>query len=119
MLTSLAFGSRFWVSHLQGRDRPSIYRICGGHVAELVNRRRVRSRKFRRILVCYEAVDNFWPAQALARIIHAGTGTPSHDGTATWFFGGVSDAVNQGLRFRRRVCSGAAGAVAQGGSLAI
>lgn len=51
------------------RDRPSIHRICGGNIAELVNRLRVAGRKNRRILVCYEAGhDGFWLARALGKI---------------------------------------------------
>ncbi len=51
------------------RDRPSIHRICGGNIAELVNRLRVAGRKNRRILVCYEAGhDGFWLARALGKM---------------------------------------------------
>jgi transposase len=51
------------------RDRPSIYRVCGGNIAELVSRLRVASRNNRRIVVCYEAgYDGFWLARALAKI---------------------------------------------------
>src|SRR5882724_897381 len=51
------------------RDRPSIYRIPGGNVAELVSRLRVAARNNRRILVCYEAgYDGFWLARALAKM---------------------------------------------------
>lgn len=51
------------------RDRPSIHRVCGGDIAELVSRLRVASRNNRRILVCYEAgYDGFWLARALTKI---------------------------------------------------
>ena len=51
------------------RDRPSIHRISGGNIAELVSRLRVAARNNRRILVCYEAgYDGFWLARALAKI---------------------------------------------------
>jgi len=51
------------------RDRPSIHRVCGGNIAELVRRLRVAARNNRRILVCYEAgYDGFWLARALAKI---------------------------------------------------
>lgn len=51
------------------RDRPSIYRVSGGNIAELVSRLRVASRNNRRIVVCYEAgYDGFWLARALAKI---------------------------------------------------
>src|SRR5260221_13585414 len=43
------------------RDRPSIHRIPGGNVAELVSRLRVAARNNRRILVCYEAGYDGWP----------------------------------------------------------
>jgi len=52
-----------------GRDRPSIHRVCGGNIVELVSRLRVAARNNRRILVCYEAgYDGFWLARALAKI---------------------------------------------------
>ena len=51
------------------RDRPSIYRVSGGNIAELVSRLRVASRNNRRIVVCYEAgYDGFWLARASAKI---------------------------------------------------
>src|SRR5229473_1093079 len=51
------------------RDRPSIHRVSGGNIAELVSRLRVVARNNRRILVCYEAgYDGFWLARALAKM---------------------------------------------------
>jgi transposase len=51
------------------RDRPSIHRVCGGNIVELVSRLRLAARMNRRILVCYEAgYDGFWLARALAKI---------------------------------------------------
>src|SRR6195256_4929269 len=51
------------------RDRPSIHRVSGGNIAELVSRLRVAARNNRRILVCYEAgYDGFWLARALAEM---------------------------------------------------
>ena len=51
---------------LPDRDRPSIHRITGGNLVELVARLRVAAREDRRILVCYEAgYDGFWLARAL------------------------------------------------------
>ena len=51
------------------RDRPSIHRVCGGNIAELVSRLRVAARNNRRILVCYEAgYDGFWLARVLAKM---------------------------------------------------
>jgi transposase len=51
------------------RDRPSIHRVCGGNIVELVSRLRLAARNNRRILVCYEAgYDGFWLARALAKI---------------------------------------------------
>src|SRR3954469_22574042 len=51
------------------RDRPSIHRVCGGNIVELVSRLRVAARNNRRILVCYEAgYDGFWLARALAKM---------------------------------------------------
>lgn len=49
------------------RDRPSIHRIPGGNLVELVARLRTAAREHRRILVCYEAgYDGFWLARAMA-----------------------------------------------------
>ncbi len=51
------------------RDRPSIHRIAGGNLGQLVARLRVAAREGRRILVCYEAgYDGFWLARALAKV---------------------------------------------------
>ena len=51
------------------RDRPSIHRVGGGNIAELVSRLRVACRNNRRIVVCYEAgYDGFWLARALVKI---------------------------------------------------
>ncbi len=51
------------------RDRPSIHRVSGGNIAELVSRLRVAARNNRRILVCYEAgYDGFWLARVLAKM---------------------------------------------------
>jgi transposase len=54
---------------LPDRDRPSIHRVAGGNLGELVARLRAAARENRRILVCYEAgYDGFWLARALAKI---------------------------------------------------
>jgi len=54
---------------LPDRDRPSMYRVAGGNLGELVARLRAAARENRRILVCYEAgYDGFWLARALAKI---------------------------------------------------
>src|SRR5215469_4385015 len=51
------------------RDRPSIHRIAGGNVADLIGRLRKAAGKNRRIVVCYEAgYDGFWLARSLAKI---------------------------------------------------
>src|SRR5471030_2952066 len=51
------------------RDRPSIHRITGGNLGELVARLRVASLEDRRILICYEAgYDGFWLARAFAKL---------------------------------------------------
>jgi transposase len=53
---------------LPDRDRPSIYRVTGGNLGELVARLRAAALENRRILVCYEAgYDGFWLARALAK----------------------------------------------------
>src|SRR5579871_6660313 len=50
------------------RDRPSIHRISGGNLRELIARVREAAKGGRRILLCYEAgYDGFWVARALAR----------------------------------------------------
>src|ERR1035438_3515262 len=54
---------------LPDRDRPSIHRVAGGNLGELVARIRAAARENRRILVCYAAgYDGFWLARALAKI---------------------------------------------------
>src|SRR5215469_13621516 len=51
------------------RDRPSIHRIAGGNVADLIGRLRKAAGKNQRIVVCYEAgYDGFWLARSLANI---------------------------------------------------
>jgi transposase len=51
------------------RDRPSIHRITGGNLGELVGRLRAAAREDRRILICYEAgYDGFWLARTLAKL---------------------------------------------------
>ena len=48
------------------RDRPSIHRIAGGNLRELIVRVRAAAKRGRRILVCYEAgYDGFWVARSL------------------------------------------------------
>jgi transposase len=50
------------------RDRPSIYRMAGGNLSELLARLRAAAKGGRRILICYEAgYDGFWIARSLAR----------------------------------------------------
>lgn len=68
---AIELSKKTWVLGIAppGRDRPSIYRVSGGNIAELVSRLRVASRNNRRIVVCYEAgYDGFWLARALAKI---------------------------------------------------
>lgn len=68
---AIELSKKIWVLGIAppDRDRPSIYRVCGGNIAELVSRLRVASRNNRRIVVCYEAgYDGFWLARALAKI---------------------------------------------------
>ena len=51
------------------RDRPSIHRIAGGNLADLIARLRKAAGEKRRIVVCYEAgYDGFWLARSLAKI---------------------------------------------------
>src|SRR6202023_4377471 len=65
------------------RDRPSIHRVSGGNIAELVSRLRVAARNNRRILVCYE--DGVIPARRFrfreTRRILRRDGAPSHQPT--------------------------------------
>ena len=68
---AIELSKKTWVLGIASpdRDRPSVHRISGGNIAELVNRLRVAGRNNRRILVCYEAgYDGFWLARALAKI---------------------------------------------------
>src|ERR1700730_13560925 len=55
------------------RDRPSIHRVSGGNIGELVSRLRVAARNNPRIPVCFEAwADGSWLARALvARVVHS------------------------------------------------
>ena len=51
------------------RDRPSIHRIAGGNLADLIGRLREAAGEKQRIVVCYEAgYDGFWLARSLAKI---------------------------------------------------
>src|SRR5437660_1856113 len=51
------------------RDRPSIHRIAGGDLADLIGRLRKAAGEKQRIVVCYEAgYDGFWLARSLAKI---------------------------------------------------
>ena len=51
------------------RDRPSIHRIAGGNLADLIGRLRKAAEEKQRIVVCYEAgYDGFWLARSLAKI---------------------------------------------------
>src|ERR1700724_2232903 len=51
------------------RDRPSIHRVSGGNIGELVSRLRVAARNNAGMVVCYEAgYDGFWLARSLAKI---------------------------------------------------
>ena len=67
---AIELSKKTWVLGIAApdRDRPSIYRISGGNIAELVSRLRVAAKNNRRILVCYEAgYDGFWLARVLAK----------------------------------------------------
>jgi transposase len=69
--TVYAASKKTWVLGIAfpDRDRPSIHRVSGGNVAELVSRLRVAGRNEHRILVCYEAgYDGFWLARVLAKM---------------------------------------------------
>src|SRR6202022_3149527 len=51
------------------RDRPSIHRIAGGNLADLIGRLHKAAGEKQRIVVCYEAgYDGFWLARSLAKI---------------------------------------------------
>jgi transposase len=51
------------------RDRPSIHRIAGGNLADLIGRLRKAAGENHRIVVCYEAgYDGFWLARSLAKM---------------------------------------------------
>jgi len=68
---AIELSKKTWVLGIAHPDRarPSIHRVCGGNIAELVSRLRVAARNNRRILVCYEAgYDGFWLARVLAKM---------------------------------------------------
>jgi transposase len=51
------------------RDRPSIHRIAGGDIGELVGRLRKATVEDQKIVVCYESgYDGFWLARSLAKL---------------------------------------------------
>jgi hypothetical protein len=60
---AIELSKKTWVLGIAApdRDRPSIHRISGGNIAELVSRLRVAAKNNRRILVCYE--DGVIPAR--------------------------------------------------------
>ena len=67
---AIELSKKTWVLGIAApdRDRPSIHRISGGNIAELVSRLRAAAKNNRRILVCYEAgYDGFWLARVLAK----------------------------------------------------
>ena len=50
------------------RDRPSIHRIAGGNLADLIGRLREATVQDQRIVVCYEAgYDGLWLARSMAK----------------------------------------------------
>jgi transposase len=68
---ALELSKKTWVLGIAGpdRDRPSIHRITGGKLGELVARLRAAAHDNLRILVCYEAgYDGFWLARSLAEL---------------------------------------------------
>ena len=67
---AIELSKKTWVLGIAApdRDRPSIHRISGGNITELVSRLRAAAKNNRRILVCYEAgYDGFWLARVLAK----------------------------------------------------
>lgn len=68
---SIELSKKSWVVGIAhpDRDRPSIHRIGGGNVGELLQRLRRAAAENGRILVCYEAgYDGFWLARSLAKL---------------------------------------------------
>jgi transposase len=68
---SIELSKKSWVLGIAvpDRDRPSIHRIIGGKLTELVTKLRAAAGDDDRILVCYEAgYDGFWLARALAKL---------------------------------------------------
>jgi transposase len=68
---SIELSKKSWVLGIAvpDRDRPSIHRITGGKLTELVAKLRAAAGDDDRILVCYEAgYDGFWLARALAKL---------------------------------------------------
>ena len=68
---AIELSKKSWVVGIAhpNRDRPSIHRIAGGGIGELVGRLRKAAGEERRILVCYEAgYDGFWMARSLTKL---------------------------------------------------
>ena len=70
-MPAIELSTKSWVVAiaLPDRDRPSIHRIAGGNLADLIGRLRKAAGEKQRIVVCYEAgYDGFWLARSLAKI---------------------------------------------------
>src|SRR6266404_5285410 len=68
---AIELSKKSWVVAIArpARDRPSIHRIAGGNLADLIGRLRKAAGEKQRIVVCYEAgYDGFWLARSLAKI---------------------------------------------------
>ena len=68
---AIELSKKSWVVGIAhpNRDRPSIHRIAGGNLADLIGRLCRAAGEKHRIVVCYEAgYDGFWLARSLAKI---------------------------------------------------
>ena len=68
LYAAIELSKKSWVVSIAHpeRERPSIHRIAGGDLSELVRRLRKAAGEISRILVCYEAgYDGFWLARSL------------------------------------------------------
>jgi transposase len=68
---AIELSKKSWILSIARPDRPqpSIYRITGGNLGELVRRLRTAGKDGERLLVCYEAgYDGFWLARSMAAV---------------------------------------------------
>jgi transposase len=68
---AIELSKKSWVISIArpDRDQPSIHRVAGGNIVELIGKLRSAAKSVGRILVCYEAgYDGFWLARSLSKV---------------------------------------------------